>query len=822
MNIPALTDASWRRLEQEEGSRSDLESVLTFLARMWAFEPDAFDRWLAERYQVERKKLPPSMLAEYRKRYEVEQEFKLKRTRDLLERIAHGPYLLPLIEHANAFSDELKAVVFEIALAIPHSEHFVFVLSALSLQRPTFVREFSRNLPASPIVQTFLAYIGKSRLPLALDPSLRPLQITPQATNLDRLFDVANRPLHDLIAEVRNIPEPDRLALVTLAGGLFQQLSETRVFEAFVRLNLAVFICAAAEPDDNLIPSAVKTLAATADPGVAQILALLGEGRLLNELQDPSNLQPGRERFLASIIDALRTRFPEALPKLKKDLEKASSTQKPVLEVAVSAALLQNSPAQTTKFEKLLLKKLQHDKERYVREWTLRNPEFARYLRAEKASVATLRDILDESKQKQPELALKIVEQVLREPLGAGGEQHCEEAFRALVSIESDKSDALFLEFMSRQLDNGWSDPRVRQVLASDSARALLRRGFWQLLDAANTDENRGVLFDLYASRASESDLTRLVDQAYLREPGLSRWITEGLVPRLVENRSLSPAFPQYSTSLQFLKATAQSLGRSAVETTLFLRRVADQWDSTRTAAKRKILPAIQSAVQIAIQNSLSGSTLRSQIERLAKNIEVWTDSSLPKLESAVSAYALTPIPPECACDRGRLEQFFRERPRGPNDFALFVGANPWAIDLIVADDHGPWPKTEILIAQLVKTFLFIIQLRRTAETQVGAIDHHVRVELATSIREDLAEIESDLAGYFVFRDIIDGVGLHPVMPKLGGRVDDRELSSQRHKVIRDPNRRGLLRTFGLGIRIDEFIVSSGTVMKSGGDDDRD
>jgi putative Mn2+ efflux pump MntP len=73
-----------------------------------------------------------------------------------------------------------------------------------------------------------------------------------------------------------------------------------------------------------------------------------------------------------------------------------------------------------------------------------------------------------------------------------------------------------------------------------------------------------------------------------------------------------------------------------------------------------------------------------------------------------------------------------------------------------------------------------------------------------------------------MFRDVLDQHGLHPVMEGLGKPIDQKELSSEKHKFIRDPDRRGRLRVFGLGIRIDDMVVSSGLIMNSGDENDRD
>ena len=766
---PASIADPLRRLEQGGRSRSDLESVLTSLARIWAFEPDRFDRWLGENHHVERKDLPSLMLAEYKHAFERQQTAKEVWTRDLIERLANGPHLLPLIEFAHAFSDDLKAIAFTVALVTRHNEDFVFVLSALSAERPHFVQECTKGLPDSPILHTFVAYTPKARLPLALEVTPRPVRIAEGATPLDRLFDLATRPWGTLLTDIHNLPESELGSLLKLAERLFKRLSETKLFEQFLKLNLSVFMIAA-HSDSDLVPSAVQLLTSHGEPATVDILVQLGKKCLMAELRDGRNSQPGRERFLAAVIDAYRRHFPESLSDLKGDLTRVSATKQPLLDVAVSAALLKASPKEVRKFERLLLTKLRNDKDNQVRDWIVRNPEFARYFRADKASLEALKAILDGYRTKEPQLALRIAEQILSESGGTARGRYWEEGLRLLIDIGGEEADSLFSRFITQALAEAWDNPEVQQVLASEPARTLLRRNFWRLL---NTPGNEELLFNLYAAHAPESGLVSLMETAFVKGQSCSSWIVERLVPNFVAKQFLSPMFFQYVTNHQFLTSTAKALARNVVDAASFLQKATIDWPSIRSTVKRRLLRRIETGIHIAIDNTLSDSPLRGQIVRLSNNIEQWANKDSPTLETGVSSFAATAIPAEHTPDRGYLEQFFRERPRGPNDFALFAGVNPWVIDFIRGDEDGPWPRSEVLLNQITRTFIFVNELRRRAEGQIEAIDHMVRVELATILREPLGDIEADLAGYFILRDILDQSGLHPVMPKLGGRIEE-------------------------------------------------
>jgi hypothetical protein len=155
-------------------------------------------------------------------------------------------------------------------------------------------------------------------------------------------------------------------------------------------------------------------------------------------------------------------------------------------------------------------------------------------------------------------------------------------------------------------------------------------------------------------------------------------------------------------------------------------------------------------------------------------------------------------------------------------EFTLTVAQDPWVIDAILGQSRGPWPKAEILVGQIVNRHIHVAQVRNRSREQLATLDDAVRTELAMVLRAFIADIEAELAGFFAFRDILDRNGLRPVMDKLGSIIEQRDLSSEKHKVVREPGTLGRLRVFGLGIRVNDTVLSSGLIMNSGEEDDRD
>jgi hypothetical protein len=178
--------------------------------------------------------------------------------------------------------------------------------------------------------------------------------------------------------------------------------------------------------------------------------------------------------------------------------------------------------------------------------------------------------------------------------------------------------------------------------------------------------------------------------------------------------------------------------------------------------------------------------------------------------------------PPEALQDnRAILTDYFRQKSRHPHEFALFIAANPWALRYLFHERQG-WPNPDALLESICKSFVFIRNLRDNAFAEVEKINHSVLVDLGLVIRSTLADIESEMAGYFAFRDALGECGLHAVAP-LGSRFSkDLAGSDAEYRLLRDPESRGRLRVFSTGLRTKDAVVDPATVTQSGAEDDRD
>jgi hypothetical protein len=794
---------------------------------LWAIgpsDPRAFDEWLVSKnlLRKEKKELSIAILAEYRRTFEAEQRTKTSRTHELIEGLTLGPHFPGFLALLNPFSTDLKRFAYRTAMSVCRGEDLPFILSALSQEGDNLVQEWVADLPVSAVQQTFMAYMANltsRRLPLSLldAGSIKAHSTAPLIDRLLRLAALAPKCLRD---ELREMPQADSELLRRLADDLFQRIPD-KAFGKFLKLNLSVYICIA-DPSGANVSVAAPMLVATNEPGVAEILAYMGDRWLRNELtrwRDGAISE--RERLLAAIIDACRVYYPSSLADFEEELKQFSRGTSPVVLVAAQAALLCLHPKGTARFERLLLLKLRNDPKQFVSEWLVRNPDFVRSIRVDKVPIKVLRALLESCSTYQPALTLKLAQHILSQPTFPMETLYRQEALWALARAANSDSDGVFVDFVLQRLKDS-PGGKLRDVLADGPSLSLLRRNFWTLIRKTNAQDQWDMLFEIYRAHANEATLIELLEKGYQQGGALAGWMLSRLVPTLFGEGSLSPAFHRSVSSANLLADVTKQVAKAAAEDGIFLQSFAAQWTADRDTLKQKLLRQVQFGLRVALVNSGGRGQMHERLVKLSRAIEDWASASSPRLDATLQARSTSLLPPTVAPSKALVERFFQGQLRSPNDFALFAGVNPWAIDLVFGDERGACPKPELVAEQIARSFVIESGLRRRAEAELGSLARTVRVELGIVLRETLYEIERDMAGYFAFREILDQLGFHPVMSKLGELVKRNDLSSQRHKFIQDPNRRGRLRVVGLGIQVDDVTVGSGTVMNSGDDDDRD
>jgi hypothetical protein len=505
---------------------------------------------------------------------------------------------------------------------------------------------------------------------------------------------------------------------------------------------------------------------------------------------------------------------------IEKELKSLAEVESPVVVVAAQAALLGLYPKNTTRFRRLLLLKLRNDKNQFVSEWLVRNPDFIGRIRVCRMPIKTLKAVLESCRRHRPALALRLAHDVLCQPDFPAQPQYWQEALWCLARIANADSDAMFADFLFGRLKAGPVD-QLRGILVNEPAVSLLKRNFWALVLGTNDEGHWNFLFEVYRARATEATLLSFLENGYQRGGALAAWILSRLAPALFVDGSLSPTFYRSVSNARFVADVIKRIAESTAKGAEFLQRFAAEWTSARNNLKQRLSLKVQSGLHVALLNTADCGQLRDRLVRLSHAVEEWASAESPRLDATLQSRSNSVLPLAAEPSRALVEQLFQGQLRSPIEFALFAGANPWAIDLIFGEP-GAWPKAELVAEQIVRSFVIEAGLRQRAEAELRSLARTVRVELGVVLRETLYEIEVDIAGYFAFRDILDEVGFHPVMPKLGESVKQADLDSQRHKSIQDPGRRGRLRVVSLGLQVDDAVVGSGTVMNSGDGNDRD
>jgi hypothetical protein len=800
------------------GSAEDFGIVEDFLAQTWRFDtadPRGFDHWLRGQ-GLEAKKLLPIQVVDQKRLYGLDQVARIEPTKRLIEAFVNSPHASDFFDSIGRFSTDLRLLVYQTAVRAYRTEGIAYALAALSQESQWILDEATKYFADAPILRAFTSFtmLKSARVCLGLRadriavPCGYPLGI-------DQLFCMATNPPDTIATQLEEIGEANKAKLLQISKKLMETLPD-RGFGQFAKVNLSLFICSATS-DKELFEVAENVLISTAEPAVAELLKRLGSEYVESELQRVNRtFQPGQERFVAALVDAWRRICGDSIGRFE-DGTRAIKVKAPVIAIAVDAGIAQKSEQHEERFRRLLSKGLQKAGDQTVREWLLRNPEFVKYLAVGRASLQTVRAVLDAARA-DPVQALALSSQLLDEFREAKPLEYWEEALRTLAAIGGPAADTIFRTFVTRRVRAGEAG-YIRDVVVREPAATLLRRNIQPLLESALPQE-WPTLFGLFQGRAAESTLMQLLEPLFLRGGSLGDWIVATLIPNLVVDGSLSPEFLRGVRNTDMCSAIGKALSTRVLRNIEDLRQFRDAWIKKRTDYKIRLLSRVQCGLRVAIKTAASQARLHEALSRAVDIVQEWATASPGAVDPVIMTAASVELPPPLQSEDD-LRELFAHRVPSSLEFTLTVAANPWVIDAVL-QQRGPWPKAEILLRQIVDRYVHVASVRRRADKQLEGVLDAVRGELATVLRGILSDIESELAGYFAFRDILDQNGLHPVMNKLGVAVEQRELSSEKHKIIRDPAVRGRLRVFGLGIKVDDRVVSSGVIMNSGDDDDCD
>jgi hypothetical protein len=812
------TREAWEKTVRGGGSTDDLKLVVDFLVQTWQFDsgdPRGFQRWLLEQ-GLDAKNLVPLQVADQKRLYALDQAARLEPTRELVEALMNGVHAPEFFGSMARFSSDFRILAYQTAATAYRNEGIAYALAALSQESQWVIDASTKSFTDKPALKAFSSFstLKNTRVCLGLRTDRTAVRCD-NLSDIDRLFCLSTNPSDAMADQLQEMDKANGAKLVKIAEKLMKTLPD-RGFGQFARVNLSLFICSAGA-DDELFAAAKDTLISIAEPAVADFLGRLGAEYVRSELSNvDQTFQPGQERFVAALIDAWRRVCGDSIGEFE-DATRSIKIKAPVIAVAVSAGAASKSERHGARFQRLLTKGLQKANDRTVREWLLRNPEFIKYLPVGRASLQTVKTVLDAARS-VPAQALAVSAQILEELRETTPLEYWEEALKALAAIGSSEADRVFRTFVSGRIKTG-EGSYLRDLLAREPAAALLRRNIESLLECSGEQE-WGVLFEFFRTRNTESAVVQLLDTVFPRGGTLAEWMVGTLVPGLLESSSLSSEFLRAATSVDMSAAIAKTLAAKILADIEELVNFRETWLKRRAEIKARVFSRVQTGLRIAINTTVPETRLHKQLEKALSATQDWAAAPPPAIDPVITTTASVALPATLPNEDGLIDLFTHRMPSAV-EFALTAAKNPWVVEVVIRQ-RGPWPKAEMLIRQIVDRYVHVAQVRNRSLEQLENLADTVRTELATALREVLSDIETEIAGYFAFRDILDHNGLHPVMNKLGVVVGQQELSSEKHKVMRDPSMRGRLRVFGLGIEVNGRVLSGGLLMNSGEDDDSD
>jgi hypothetical protein len=820
-NVPLIHEfsprglAAWQKLAKGGGDESDVREVLKALAQIWAVsasDPRAFNSFVMSKgIDQERRALSAHEKGKYQQEFADLWSQKVQETETLVRAVVTSPYVLQFFTSLSPLNGDLKRFAYRIALEAAGSESRLFVLCALATESPAMAQGVLPKGLVTPSIRLFRSYLDGT-MNLAAIPSLLGAE---EVDRVERLIAISCQTVPDQKSALAALSEGDRNVLLKLAEYLFRELPN-QAFGRPIRLRLGSVLCIA-KPNAAVAAEAKALLVASLDPGVPAIIAAMGKDHLVELFESLSPSDDAKlNEFAASIIDTVRTNFPGELKRTGDVLKQFAKSKLPISAVAARYALCVIDQDQQADFEKYLARALREDKEATVAKWIARNSGTLRYVQIKRLTSKIWQSLINALVDVTSPDVLKFVEDPghwLSENVRS---KYLHTAVEVLARSRVSRYAVESIRFCSVELNTA-PTRQVAALLSRPFIRTFILAHFAEILSQIGI-ERRNEILKLFRpiSSSEAADLARRLPEL----PKETRhWAVKFLVPALLEDESISADFTRSLEAEDTLGEVSISLSALVVEDVGFLRRFKIDWRNKRDSAKRELIAAARVGLDLAMVNTTVGD-LKRKLQNIKASVSEWeiTDSpTIDHLQTAEDALIVSiPVKPEDE----KIDQLFQDT-TSLHRIATFLGVNSWAIERLGGDHSGRWPKLQMISEQLAKSYVFFAKLRGQAQAELKVVDDAVRIDFARRLRHDLLEFEQEIASYFIFRSILAEHGIKPAVESLGNVIDEASLSSSKHNFLRDPGRKGLLRTFGLGMAVGEKVIGSATVMKSGDPDDR-
>lgn len=809
--------AAWERVIRGVGSRSDIHQVVPTLAQWWTIpisDPRLFETFLKSK-GVDRwvRALSTDEEARYKREFAELQKQKLEETKELISGATNSDQALEFFSSLSNLSFELKRFAYETALESANGEQQLLLLSVLSSDDVKIAKELVPRHGDKPAFVLFHAYTAGITDLSAIQKGDTE---TKSKDRTDILISICSRRLDGQKKMLELLPQTDRLSVIKATEFLFGVLPN-HAFGRFVRLRLAAFLCLV-DRQSPLIERAKELLVQSCDSGVPMILSRMGSVHLVEALE--SLKREGDQKFniyAAGLIDQLREHHSQEIGSLEQLLQRLAASKSPLIATSAIYALALRGNTTPEEFQRRISEYLKKDKDGAVAQWIADNATALRFLTAKQIPVKSWQILANRIATSANRSAIDSLISFLSDLQPKPRQRYREEMLRSLIASRDEKNMAFVRAFLASQMNSATSQ-EAASLFSGQSVRPFAAMNFVEIASQSGGDTKTYLVKVLRPFSGTEA--MRIMQDLSHAAPEMRAWAADELIPVLLEDDGLPIDFPRGMNDLDFLAQIIDKLAAFLANHVRALSEFPGSWHRERDLKKRELADVALRGLAMSISNT-AFDDLKKTLQRIRSVIEAWMATNTPRVDVLASVDQIPSIGPVPSSDSDALEQAFQSA-RSPHEVPVFLAFNPWALRELHSDRGRRWPTLPIVSEQVVRSFVHFAKLDARARCELDQVHEAVRIDLAIHLRDALSDLEHDLAGYFIFRSMLSENGLVKAVENLGGLVEEADLSSTRHKVIRDPARKGKLRIFGTGIVVGRKVISGATIMKSGDSDDRD
>jgi hypothetical protein len=749
------------------------------------------------------------------------QELKRSETVRLAQGIASGPHVVDVFRRLKGSPVEVKGVFYGEAIRLCHGDKLLSIFILLASEDVNLTRSLLGSIPPSPISRSFFQYLRSRGSEWAKFDDFQELLATSEnGPGLDALFDLIGLPVGELLERAKNESPPDLTESFRHAERIFPTLPEAG-YGGFVRQKL-ILLASIAFPESPIADHVVSLVStATDSQELIELLQYVSPARLVQiSLNLMANSNQMQDSLTACVLDALRSRHDNFLSQVSSETLRLGKSRNPALSLSARAAAFRLGLIEEETFARSLARAVASDRKKTAVQWLARNPEFLDVLPTNKLSGRIFAEILEALLATEPSQAIRYLRDILSANQQILDRRSWSAAVKVLGGVDNRFADEIFVDLVVRSLQGGTQRPE--DDLSRDPALTLLYKNIWAVALRSYETRSWNIIFDAIAPRLTSASLLTWLQGAPPGRNELQTWIRSEYIPRLFEHGILSSHFlvtlPHAELKREFMLAICEAAARRFAN----INAISQEWASKVSARKKSFADKVSIGLRIASGSAKLNQSLQARLEAMGQDIREWVAAESLRLDPELSSILEITLPKPQNESVETLQKFFSQNPNSPHEIAFFFASNPWAIRTFLTQEKHPWPKFDIVAEQIVKSLNYFSRLNDRATTTMQHLDENLKIDLAIALRDNIDEFEEMIAGYFALRNLLAEIGLERAEPELGVAVDTAKLSSEKHKVIRDPSQKGQLRVFSLGFKVNDKVVANSRIMESGEQDDSD